>query len=49
MGHVIEWVLIHRSADDLRNLFAQSKFGSRPVQVISESAGVQLFAICTKD
>ncbi len=48
MDHVLEWVLIHRSADHLRELFARSKFCNAPVDVRKESAGVNLFAFCTK-
>ncbi|WP_437725370.1 cyclic nucleotide-binding domain-containing protein [Sorangium sp. So ce861] len=48
MDHVLEWELIHRSADDLKTLFARSKFGSTPVEVRAEEAQVNLFAFCTK-
>lgn len=48
MDHVLEWELIHRSADDLRALFARSKFQNTPVDVRCEEAQVNLFAFCTK-
>jgi extracellular factor (EF) 3-hydroxypalmitic acid methyl ester biosynthesis protein len=49
MDHVLEWKLIHRSAQHLVALFAQSKFGEAPVDVRAESTGVNLFASATRD
>jgi len=49
LDHVLEWVLIHRSPDQLRELFSRSKFGKRPVEVVSDTSGIQLFARCVKD
>lgn len=49
MDHVLEWVLIHRSPDQIRELFSRSKFGKRPVDVVSDTSGIQLFARCLKD
>ena len=46
--YIMEWVLIHRSPDELRELFARSKFGNRPVEVLSDTTKVQLFARCVK-
>jgi extracellular factor (EF) 3-hydroxypalmitic acid methyl ester biosynthesis protein len=48
MDHILEWVLLHRSADELRELFGRSRFGSTPVRLQVESAGVDLFAFCQK-
>lgn len=48
MDYIMEWVLIHRSADDLRELFSRSKFGDRPVEVFSDTTNFQLFARCVK-
>ena len=48
MDHVLEWVLIHRSEDQLRELFSRSNFGNAPVDVKVEEAGVNLFAFCRK-
>jgi hypothetical protein len=48
MDHVLEWPLIHRSAAQLRNLFAQSRFGADSLSLVSEPAGVDLFAFCCK-
>lgn len=45
---IMDWQLIHRSHDDMRALFARSKFGDAPVDVRVEPAGVNLFAFCTK-
>lgn len=49
MDHVLEWRLIHRTPADLRRMFAASKFGTAPVDVRVEEAGVNLFAFCTRD
>jgi hypothetical protein len=48
MDHVLDWRLIHRSASDLRALFARSRFGCADVDVRSEVQGVNLFAFCRK-
>jgi hypothetical protein len=48
MDHILEWPLIHRTADELRELFARSRFGAAPVALELEPAGVDLFATCRK-
>jgi hypothetical protein len=48
MDHILEWVLIHRTAEELCELFARSKFGEAPVSLREEPAGVDLFAFCHK-
>jgi len=48
MDHIIEWRLIYRSADDLRALFARSRFGGAPVDVRAEDQGINLFAFCAR-
>lgn len=48
MDYIQEWVLIHRTPDDLRELFSRSKFGNRTVEVFSDTTNVQLFALCIK-
>jgi len=48
MDHILEWVLIHRTAEELRELFARSRFGETPVSMREEPAGVDLFAFCRK-
>ena len=49
MDHILEWVLIHRTADELRELFARSRFAATPVRLWAEPAGVDLFAACRKN
>lgn len=48
MDHILEWRLIHRTPEELRELFARSKFADTPVEVTYEERRVNLFAICTK-
>jgi extracellular factor (EF) 3-hydroxypalmitic acid methyl ester biosynthesis protein len=48
MDHVLDWKLIHRSADDLVGLFGQSRFGKAPVEVRCEDTGINLFAIAQR-
>jgi extracellular factor (EF) 3-hydroxypalmitic acid methyl ester biosynthesis protein len=48
MDHMLDWKLFHRSAQDLVNLFARSKFGAVPVEVRFESTGINLFALATR-
>jgi extracellular factor (EF) 3-hydroxypalmitic acid methyl ester biosynthesis protein len=49
LDHLLEWKMIHRTAQHLVALFAQSKFGAAPVDVRAESTGVNLFALATRD
>lgn len=44
MDHLLDWKLIHRSPQDLMDLFAQSEFGRAPVDVRREATGINLFA-----
>ena len=48
MDHLLDWRLIHRSADELRQLFARSNFGAHDVCVTRDATGVQLFAACAR-
>jgi hypothetical protein len=48
MDHLLEWRLIYRTPDDMRRLFANSKFGDEPVDVRYEQEGINLFASCRK-
>ena len=48
MDYVGEWVLIHRTPEDLRRIFSLSKFGKRPVEVTADTTDIQLFARCVK-
>jgi extracellular factor (EF) 3-hydroxypalmitic acid methyl ester biosynthesis protein len=47
LDHILQWRLIHRSEEDLINLFSQSRFGSQ-IQVLTEESGVNLFALATR-
>jgi extracellular factor (EF) 3-hydroxypalmitic acid methyl ester biosynthesis protein len=49
MDHIVEWVLIHRTPDQIRELFAQSKFGNANVRLDTDPTGIQLFAYCLKE
>jgi SAM-dependent methyltransferase len=49
MDHIAEWRLNYRSAGDMRTLFARSRFGATPVEVLFEEAKVNLFAFCTRE
>ena len=48
LDHLLEWRLIYRTPDDMRRLFASSKFGDRPVDIRYEEQGINLFASCRK-
>jgi extracellular factor (EF) 3-hydroxypalmitic acid methyl ester biosynthesis protein len=48
MDHLLQWWLIYRDEEALRELFARSQFGDDKIQVLSEKQGVNLFAIATK-
>jgi SAM-dependent methyltransferase len=48
MEHVLEWNLIHRTEDDLHNLFAASAFGRPCTRIRFEPLGVNMFAECVK-
>lgn len=44
MDHILDWKLIHRTADDLRALFERSRFADSPVHIRTEATGINLFA-----
>lgn len=48
MDHVLDWRLIHRDETDMNRLFENSKFAKGCTEIRYESAGVNLFAMCTK-
>jgi hypothetical protein len=48
LDHIVEWQLVRRSAEQLRHLFAESRFGDRPVEVKSNQSAIQLYAFCRK-
>ena len=48
MDYIMDWILVHRTPDELRGLFARSKFGDAQVRFESDPTGIQLIAYCTK-
>jgi hypothetical protein len=48
MDHILQWPLIHRTADEMSDLFAQSRCGETHVAMELEPAGVDLFATCIR-
>jgi SAM-dependent methyltransferase len=48
MEAILDWLLIHRTEDDMDRLFLQSKFGRPSEGIITESAEINLFACCRK-
>ena len=48
MDHIMDWRLIHRSPEQMKELFAKSKFGKDSVDVKAEAAGINLFAFARK-
>jgi extracellular factor (EF) 3-hydroxypalmitic acid methyl ester biosynthesis protein len=46
MHYMANWSFVHRSPDELRALFARSKFGFSPVEVWTDTTGLQLLALC---
>ncbi len=45
--HILDWPVIHRTAEEFANLFAASRFGVRP-EIQRGEAGVNLLARCRK-
>jgi len=48
LDHIADWILYYRTEEEIRKLFAASKFGNSPVSISFEDGGVQFFAACTK-
>jgi hypothetical protein len=48
MDHILDWSLYYRSEDEMRALFARSKFGEADVEIEFEEGGVQMFLTCSK-
>ncbi len=48
LEHILEWNFTYRSAEQLENLFASSKFASLPIEIEADEFGVELFVVCTK-
>ena len=49
LEHILEWNFTYRSAEQLEQLFANSKFADLPLKIEADEFGVELFVICTKD
>ena len=47
MDHILHWTLIYRDEKELRDIFSETDFG-QDVEVISETHGINLFAVATK-
>jgi CRP-like cAMP-binding protein len=47
LDQILQWKIIHRSADDLREIFAKSHFAGS-VEIAAEESGVNLFASAKK-
>lgn len=47
MDHILQWELIYRTEDELKELFIDTPFGKN-VRIISEQEQVNLFAVATK-
>ena len=48
LEHILEWHSTYRSIDDLKSLFARSKFRNLPLSLQSDEFGVELFVVCKK-
>jgi hypothetical protein len=44
---ILDWPVVHRTAEEFANLFAASRFADRP-QIQREDADVNLIACCRK-
>lgn len=49
MEHITDWLLAHRTAEELQALFARSRFGTAAVTVEADPAGIQLLARVRKE
>ena len=45
---VLDWILIHRTEDDMNRLFAASAFGRSCTRILYEEQRINLFAECVK-
>ena len=48
LEHILEWHSAYRSVEDLKSLFARSKFRNLPLSFQSDEYGVELFVVCKK-
>lgn len=49
MDYILDWKLIHRTEEDLQNIFKKSLFSQSNIEFIYEPEKVQLFAVCKKN
>ena len=47
LDHILQWKLIHRSEEELLDLFSRSRFGGH-VRILTEESGINLFAMATR-
>jgi hypothetical protein len=47
LDQILQWRIIHRSTEDLRGIFEQSRF-TGPIEIAAEENGINLFAIANK-
>ena len=47
LDHILQWRLIHRSSEELLDVFSRTRFGAH-VEILAEENGVNLFAVATK-
>ena len=48
MDEILHWELLYRTGEDLRDIFADTPFGTG-VEIIAEEEGVNLFVLATKE
>jgi hypothetical protein len=46
--HILDWPVLHRTAEEFRGLLARSRFGGGAPELTREEAGVNLLARCRK-
>ncbi len=48
LEHILQWKIIHRSPEELREIFSKTPFGEA-VEIMSEENNINLFAVATKE
>ncbi len=48
MDHILDWQLFHRTADQIKQLFAQSSFSSAALEIKADDTQTQLFVMVRK-
>lgn len=48
MDNILDWRLIHRTEEQMIEIFSKSLFKTNPVEFVYEEQGINLFAICAK-